>query len=101
MAIQKFLRKHHKKEKNYLIYRNILDYKCKQTETNRIVLPEKLKTVIMFSSHKSVFSGHLGKKKTISRIKKIYFWPTMVCTTLRIVLKFGASVNFKNLKMIK
>ena len=42
------------------------------------MLPDKLKPVIMFNSHNSVFSGHLGKKKTISRIKKIYFWPTMV-----------------------
>ena len=72
MVIQKSLRKHLKKEKdNYIIDRNILYHKCKQTETNRIVLPEKMKKVIMFNSHNYVFSGHLRKKKTISRLKRI------------------------------
>ena len=43
--------------------------------TRQIVLPACLKTKIMEIGHDTVYSGHLGIRKTKERIMMHYFWP--------------------------
>jgi hypothetical protein len=47
------------------------------THTGKILAPESLRAKILFRFHDSPFAGHLGVKKTLSRIRNRYFWPNM------------------------
>ncbi len=47
------------------------------THTGKILAPESLQAKILFRFHDSPFAGHLGVKKTLSRIRNRYFWPNM------------------------
>ena len=41
----------------------------------RLVLPEKLKNVVLGELHGGVTDGHLGVKKTLAKVKFPYYWP--------------------------
>jgi hypothetical protein len=43
----------------------------------------------LFRFHDSPFAGHLGVKKTLSRIRNRYFWPNMNI--------FGFTILFSNM----
>jgi hypothetical protein len=45
-----------------------------QTITWQIVIPDKLKASVLQQLHDSVTGGHLGVKKTLSKVRHIYFW---------------------------
>ena len=42
-----------------------------------IVLPSKLRTIVLNQLHNTVTGGHLGIRKTLSKVKKRYFWYKM------------------------
>ena len=46
---------------------------------NRFYIPNipKFKFLILNEIHKSPYSGHLGYQKTITMLRKEYFWPNM------------------------
>ena len=41
----------------------------------KLVVPSSLRTRILTSCHDSLFSGHLGVRKTIGKIKQRFYWP--------------------------
>jgi hypothetical protein len=45
-----------------------------QTITWQIVIPDKLKASVLQQLHDSVTGGHLGVKKTLSKVRHRYFW---------------------------
>lgn len=54
---------------------------CRKWESNngkkiawQIVMPENLKSSVLKQLHDSVTGGHLGLKKTLSKVRQRYFW---------------------------
>ena len=47
-------------------------------ELHQIVVPEKLKSKVLFLSHDIQFAAHLGATKTLNRITKHFYWPGIV-----------------------
>ena len=43
----------------------------------RIVVPESCRNMVMEQSHESLWAGHLGITKTLNKIKKHFFWPSL------------------------
>ena len=46
---------------------------------DRLYVPNvpKIKLLILNEIHKTPYSGHLGYQKTITMLRKDYFWPNM------------------------
>jgi hypothetical protein len=46
---------------------------------NRIYIPDsvELKLTILDEVHKKPYSGHPGYKKTITSLRKLFYWPNM------------------------
>jgi hypothetical protein len=42
-----------------------------------LVVPKQLQSEIVYSAHNPVTSGHLGTKKTLSKIKRQFYWYKM------------------------
>lgn len=45
------------------------------TSTLQLVAPKKIRTEIMHMLHDCKTSGHLGREKTLSRVKSRFYWP--------------------------
>jgi Integrase zinc binding domain/Integrase core domain len=43
-----------------------------------IVVPPRIRTAVMLSCHDHVLGGHLGVRKTLARVQKIYSWQGMI-----------------------
>ena len=64
---------------NFEIHDNFL-FKIKEhndLKKTRLVLPRKLRRKAFDSLHCSTYGGHLGYRKTISKIKGRFYWPRM------------------------
>jgi hypothetical protein len=44
---------------------------------HQLVLPSNRIKQVLETAHNSRWGGHLGSKKTISRIKHVFYWPTI------------------------
>ena len=53
------------------------DTNNKLTTRKQLVVPEKLRDRVMEASHTSVMSGHLGIKKTLSKVQRSFYWFNM------------------------
>ena len=53
------------------------DTNSKLTTRLQLVVPEKLQDRVIEANHASIFAGHLGAKKTLSRISRSFFWLNM------------------------
>ena len=53
------------------------DTNSKLTTTLQLVVPLKLRDRILHANHSSPMSGHLGIKKTLSRIQRSFYWHNM------------------------
>ena len=62
-----------------ILYRkaNTFQYARRQERKLRIVLPQKLRAIILEECHDTSASGHLGIKRTLARIEENYFWAGM------------------------
>ena len=70
---------------NGLLYkRNYTNSKL--TTGLQLVVPENLRDRVLKASHTSVLSGHLGLKKTLSKLQRSFYWLNMR-ETVRIFLK--------------
>ena len=47
------------------------------TEVEQIVLPKQCRRTVLELAHSIPMGGHLGKKKTTSRIQQRFYWPTI------------------------
>ena len=52
------------------------DFYCTRTESYVPNVP-KVKLLILDEIHKNPYSGHPGYQKTITMLRKEYFWPNM------------------------
>ena len=55
------------------------------TSSLQLVVPAKLRTFVMKTSHASIMSGHLGFKKTLSKLKRSFYWHRMKETVRQFV----------------
>lgn len=46
-------------------------------EIQQVVLPQTRRTKVLNLAHQSSWGGHLGSRKTLSRIRESFFWPGM------------------------
>ena len=63
-------------EADGLIYRTKLSSQDGQTK-KKLIIPEKLKYKVIEMAHDFKMSGHLGIKKTQSRIAAVFYWPRL------------------------
>lgn len=63
------------REEKYCIQQGIL-YRRLGPET-QLVVPHGVREVILTLGHTIPWAGHLGKRKTIARIRKYFYWPGM------------------------
>lgn len=60
-----------------MVENHILYYKWESDGrdfTLNLVVPKELQTLVLEQLHNSVTGGHLGIKKTLSRVQSRYFW---------------------------
>ena len=48
--------------------------KRKRSRRERLAIPKKKKSVVLFECHDSVFAAHLGFERTLKRIQASYWW---------------------------
>ena len=60
--------------KNNLVYRGVKKGK-QQEECEQLVLPSSYRTPVLETAHQIPMAGHMGRKKTLSRILRRFFWP--------------------------
>ena len=60
-----------KLEKHWQISEGLLYYNY------RLFIPEKFQSDLLHDYHSTPAAGHLGFQKTLNRISKLYYWPTM------------------------
>ena len=53
---------------------------------NLLLVPEALRSEVLFFCHSSSMAGHLGIKATLERLQSAYYWPSMGNDTRRFVL---------------
>ena len=53
------------------------DTNSKLTTRLQLVVPEKLREVVMAANHSTTLSGHLGLRKTFSKIHRSFYWYNM------------------------
>ena len=76
VRVRKDIKDHvNRNEGKYRMDKGLLKYHDATDEL--IVLPQKFRTEIMMEYHDGALGGHLSRKKTLGRIKKRYFWPTI------------------------
>ena len=61
-------------KKEGLLYR---EYKSQDKRYLQLVVPKGLRADVMKLAHESLMAGHLGRKKTIDRIRTEFFWMGM------------------------
>ena len=75
IAISKEFPKHagtaEKLEKHWLLSEGLLYY------GNRLFIPTEFRADLLHDNHSTAAAGHLGFQKTLNRIAKLYYWPTM------------------------
>lgn len=63
-------------DKEILMHRKVHTSEANEVRySNRIVVPESYRNEILRIAHSIPFSGHMGSKKTFSRITSHFFWP--------------------------
>ena len=48
-----------------------------ETTIDQLVLPKECRKLILYTAHTIPSAGHLGKKKTVERILRRFYWPTI------------------------
>jgi transposase InsO family protein len=57
---------------------------------NLLLIPEALRSEVLYYCHSNSMSGHLGIKSTLDRLQSAYYWPSMGNDTRRFVLACDA-----------
>jgi hypothetical protein len=61
--------------KNFKLLNFTLVYQTSRVRSQRYLLPESLKPIVLEYFHSSTLSAHLGMAKTLHRIDRIFYWP--------------------------
>ena len=69
---------------DFQVYEGVLFHKEQKSENWHIVIPSELKVKIVEQTHSKL--GHPGVYKTLSYLKKFYYWKTMAREVKRFVL---------------
>lgn len=87
--------KYKRKSRQFLIENDILFFKnwSPNGVKNLLVIPKNLVNIVLKSYHESALSAHFGITKTLARLKKKYYWPTMIQDTNKFI-KTCASCQF-------
>jgi hypothetical protein len=62
---------------NFQIHNGLLCYFPKRARRRRWVVPYSLRPMLLRYFHDGVFVGHLGARKTLSKIASNFWWPDM------------------------
>ncbi|XP_041356959.1 uncharacterized protein LOC121374100 [Gigantopelta aegis] len=63
-------------KKQGLLYRKFKSSKVENGKTfTQFIVPQPYRTKVLKLAHESIMSGHLGTKRTVSRILAEFFWP--------------------------
>ena len=70
---------------NGLLYREVKAKLARGDEytTQQLVVPEVYRSMVFKLAHSSLLGGHQGGSKTLSKIQKYFFWPSMSAEVLR------------------
>ena len=69
-------------QRDGLIFRCwISPHQCGVTTVDQLVLPVKCRKFVLHTAHTIPSAGHLRKKKTVERILRRFYWPTIYCDT--------------------
>ena len=72
---------------SFQLRRHLLCYCPKRDKRYRWVVPTSLRPMLLRYFHDAVLSGHLGARKTLSRIAKNFWWPQMRAKIFKYVRK--------------
>jgi hypothetical protein len=61
----------------YTFGEQLLWYQDDKSPSPRIVIPQSMIAIILDSYHNSILAGHLGVKKTLTKIAQRYWWPSL------------------------
>lgn len=64
-------------ETHYIMIEGILHFVNDNMDQTPIALPSSLVNHVLDSFHDDIFAGHLGFKKTLSKIQQRFYWPRM------------------------
>jgi len=65
-------------ERDGLVYRRwVPPAQDEEMAVEQIVLPKECRRTVLHLAHTIPIAGHLGKKKTVKRISKRFYWPTL------------------------
>jgi len=72
-----------RKSRQFLIKNDMLFFKNWSPNgiENLLVVPKTLVNLVLKSYHESVLSAHFGVTKTLAKLRKKYYWPTMIQDT--------------------
>ena len=81
LALRSPVTKHLWLNKSQLVIKNgVLYYKWLSVgdqESLKLLIPQKLKQEVLRMCHDSLFGGHMGRERTLWKMKISFFWPTM------------------------
>lgn len=74
-----------KGSQKFVVKRKVIDRRVKLEGQcdDQLVVPQTARSAVMSLAHESLMGGHLGIKKTLSRIQNNLFWPGMSSETAR------------------
>ncbi len=64
------------------LYKEADIIKLRTAEKDLIILPQSLGNAAIDNAHGTLLTGHGGIDKTVARIRKMYYWPTIIVDTL-------------------
>lgn len=70
---------------NLKIVRDLLVYRSKRGNRNRLYVPESVRNMVISYFHDSMLGAHLGFHKTKNRIEREFYWPNMRPEVLKYV----------------
>lgn len=62
----------------------------------KLVVPEKLRPIVIRECHDSPLAGHMGIKKTVNRVRQRYFWPSLIHDVKSYVRKCEVCAKYKS-----
>ena len=67
-------------QRDGLIFRRwVSPHQCGVTTVDRLVLPVKCRKFVLHTAYNIPSADHLRKKKTVERILRRFYWPTIYC----------------------
>ena len=108
---KKFVRKNHSYAYDYdnnVLVKRILEAENSQVSGKSfLVVPNKLRRIVLELAHDSPLSGHFSHRKTYQKVSFLYFWPGMTvdiynyCRSCDVCQRFGSKGRLKKAELVK